>query len=127
MITALKKNISGIFIGSLVLMTGACTYNNEEDLYPIDTCDTVNVTYSATIAPIIMQNCFDCHGGGNVQISGISLEGYSNLKTIVEANRLVGAIRHEPGFSFMPKDRPSLPECEILKIEKWVSAGAPDN
>ena len=126
MIAALQKNFSAILIASLVLTSGACTYNNEEELYPIETCDTVNVTYSGTIAPIIMQNCFDCHGG-NAQISGIPLEGYQNLKTMVDANRLVGAIRHQPNFSFMPKDRPSLPECEILKIEKWVSAGAPDN
>lgn len=108
------------------VMVSACEYNNAEDLYPVQMCDTVSVTYSATIAPIIMQNCFDCHGG-NAEISGIPLEGYANLKNMVDAQRLVGAIRHQSGFSFMPKDRPALPECEILKIEKWVAAGAPDN
>ena len=125
MIEALKTNFFALLLGSLVLSSG-CTYNNEEELYPIDTCDTTHVTYSGTIAPIIMQNCFECHNAGS-PISGIPLEGYQNLKNMVDAGRVIGALRHQPGFSFMPKDRPSLPECEILKIEKWVSEGAPDN
>ena len=104
----------------------SCAYNNEEELYPVTTCDTTNVSYHAVIAPIIMQNCFECHGG-TAQISGIPLEGYSNIKVMVDAGRLVGAIRHQSGFSPMPKDRQSLPECDILKIEKWVQSGAPDN
>ena len=104
----------------------SCEYNNEEELYPIETCDTTNVTYHGTIAPLIMQKCFDCHGG-TAEISGIPFEGYANLKAIVDAGRLVGAIRHMQGFAAMPRDRPKLLECEILKIEKWVSQGAPDN
>jgi hypothetical protein len=101
-------------------------YNNEEELYPSEMCDTTNVTYHSTIAPIIEQFCFECHDDAAV-ISGIPLEGYANLKAKVVDGRLVGAIRHDVGFSPMPKDRPSLPECDILKIEKWISNGAPDN
>ena len=104
----------------------SCVYNNEEELYPSEMCDTTNVTYHSTIAPIIEQFCFECHDDAAV-ISGIPLEGYANLKAKVVDGRLVGAIRHDVGFSPMPKDRPSLPECDILKIEKWISNGAPDN
>lgn len=104
----------------------SCTYNNEEELYPPGVCDTTQVTYLQTIEPIIIHNCYECHSG-NEPISGFSLEGHANLKAKVDDGRLVGAIRHMVGFSPMPKDRPSLPECDILKIEKWVSEGAPNN
>ena len=90
-------------------------------------CDTTQVNYHETIATIIMQNCFECHSLANAQVSGIPLEGYANLKAMVNAERLIGAIRHQVGFSPMPKDKPSLSECDMLKIEKWVLDGAPDN
>lgn len=109
----------------LSLLT-SCVSNVEEELYPPETCDTLQVTYSLTIAPIIEQNCFACHGGA-ATISGIPLEGYDNIKAIVDAGRLVGAVRHLDGFSAMPKDAQSLVECKLLQIEKWVADGAPDN
>lgn len=104
----------------------SCAYNIEEELYPGEECDTMNVTYQAVIVPIIENRCFECHNNQAVP-SGIPLEGYANIKGIIDAGRLIGAIRHLNGFSPMPKDRGSLPECEILKIEKWVSQGAPNN
>jgi mono/diheme cytochrome c family protein len=104
----------------------SCVSNVEEILYPIDTCDTTSVTYSQTIAPIIAQNCFACHGGA-ATISGIPLEGFTNLKLKVTQGRLLGAIRRLQGFSPMPQNAPSLPECDILKIEKWIADGALDN
>ena len=110
----------------LMLTWTSCANNVEEDLYPPESCDTTNVTYSATVAPIIHQNCFSCHGGEE-PTSGIPLEGYDNLKAQVDSERLLGAIRHEEGFSAMPQDAPKLPECSILKIEKWVADGAQNN
>lgn len=111
---------------SVMVFLSSCAYNVEEELYPSDTCDTTEVTYSLTIAPIIVLHCFECHGG-LATVSGIPLEGYSNLKKKVDDGRLPGAIRHQQGFSPMPQNAPALPECVILKIEKWVADGAPDN
>jgi mono/diheme cytochrome c family protein len=79
-----------------------------------------------TIEPIIAQNCYTCHGILEPS-SGIPLEGYANLKAKVDDERLIGAIRHQSGYSYMPKDAPALSECNILKIEKWVAEGAQDN
>jgi mono/diheme cytochrome c family protein len=111
---------------SMLIALVSCVSNVEEELYPPDTCDTTQVTYSATIAPIIELNCYECHGG-EATISGIPLEGYANLKAVVDEGRLVGAVRHEDGYSAMPKDAQALPECQLLQIEKWVDEGAPDN
>ena len=122
----MKRNFTSIVFVTISMMTISCAYNVAEELYPVETCDTTNVTYSQTITPILVQNCYECHGG-RAQVSGIPLEGHTNIKNMVNAGRLIGAIRHQPGFSFMPKDRAALQECDILKIEKWVALGAPNN
>ncbi|HSF90549.1 MAG TPA: hypothetical protein VLA46_14090 [Saprospiraceae bacterium] len=110
----------------ILLVLNSCVSNVEEELYPPETCDTTQVTYSGTIAPIIELNCYACHEGDQ-SVSGIPLNGYNNLKAMVDAGRLVGSLRHLDGFSPMPQNASALPECELLKIEKWVDDGAPDN
>ena len=122
----MKYSLLKILYITLGIMVTSCAYNDEETLYPPEVCDTSQVTYTLVVAPIIQNRCFDCHDQ-EAAVSGIPLEGYDNLKSMVDANRLIGALRHQTGFSAMPKDRPSLPECEILKIEKWVDDGAPNN
>jgi len=111
----------------LAVITASCVYNVEEELYPSTTCDTLNVTYRGTVLPILEHNCYECHSNANVQVSQIPLEGYSNLIIKVNDGKLIKAIQHLEGASPMPKDREALAECDILKIEKWVSEGAPDN
>ena len=122
----MKKIITSIVSVIVIAHMMSCEYNNEEELYPMQMCDTTSVTYQAVIVPIVTQFCYECHSG-SAPISGILLEGHANLKAMADAGRLIGAIRHLTGFSPMPKDRTSLPECEILKIEKWVNEGALDN
>ncbi len=117
-----------LFAGCIAVLSSmiSCASNSEEELYPLDTCDTGQVTYSLTIAPIIEQNCYACHSG-LAPISNIPLDSYPGLKTMVDAGRLLGSLRRLSGFSAMPQNAPSLPECELLKIEAWVNLGAPDN
>lgn len=105
---------------------GSCYYDVEEELYPTLECDTENITYSGDVLPIIESNCFSCHNQA-ANFGGITLEGYENLQRVATDGRLLGVIRHEPGFSPMPQGAPQLPECEIAKIERWISEGAPDN
>jgi hypothetical protein len=122
------KNILLLLAGlSYGLAVSSCEYHNEETLYPM-VCDTTMITYSLSVAPIIAQNCLnpECHGGDALQ-SGIPLEGYDNVKATVDNERLLGSIRHESGFSFMPKNSSKLSDCDIHKIELWVADGAPNN
>ena len=103
----------------------SCEFNNEEELYPCNV-NSVPVTYRETIATIITRNCDEvCHGLDGT--SGIPLKHYDGLKNIADAGRLMGAIRHSPGFSPMPKEKPQLSECDISKIQKWIDNGAPYN
>lgn len=108
---------------TIILVFVSCASNNEEELYP---CVPESVTYSGTVAPIIQQNCFTCHGGDD-PTSGIPFNTYDDLKVMVDAERLIGAIRRLEGFSSMPQNASALPDCEILKIEKWVNDGALNN
>lgn len=94
---------------------------------PPATCDTVNMQYAAHIVPLIQANCFSCHSTANMAISGISLEGYTNLKARVDDGRLLGAITHAAGFSPMPKDMAKLSDCNINRIRGWINRGAPNN
>lgn len=105
----------------------SCAYNVEDELYPPVTCDTLDVTYSGTVLPIIQQNCYDCHSDANVSISLIPLEGYEFVLVKVHDGQLIKAIRHTGDVTPMPKDRPALSECDIEKLETWVAHGAPNN
>ena len=122
----LKRVLLCLCVFSALMVTPSCVSNNEEELYPDQPCDTTQVTYSGTIAPIINQNCLACHGA-IAPSSGIPLEGYDNLKAVVDDERLVGALRWQDGFSPMPQEAPQLPECDLDQIDVWVKAGAPNN
>ena|SRR5258706_15757733 len=123
----MKKGLRIQFYFILAITSTSCAYNVEEELYPPPICDTLNVTYSGSVLPILEHNCYMCHDNNNVQISQILLEGYANLIVKVNDGKLIKAINHFDGASPMPKDRNKLGECDISKIEKWVSLGALDN
>ena len=115
---------------ALALLSG-CYFDNEEQLYPKNpnaTCVTTDVTFSATIQPIINQNCATsgCHAG-SAPAGGYNLEDHAGVQSIANNGSLLGTINHESGYSQMPKNLPKLPDCSISQIAAWVSAGAPNN
>lgn len=122
-----RRIINIVTIGIAVLMT-SCYYDAEEIRNPTD-CDTANMSYQNNIEPIFLQTCYSCHSISAAPGSGnnIILEGYSEVIKYVESEQLLGAIKHQPGFSFMPKDASSLSNCNIAKIEQWILEGYPDN
>ena len=106
-----------------------CYYDNEEELYKYyqTACDTNAFAYTKDVEPIISKNCYSCHSQGSS--SGIVLEGYSALSTYISSNkdRFLGSINHTGGYSNMPQNGNKLSDCNITKIEKWITAGAPNN
>jgi hypothetical protein len=116
---------------AFALIPGGCYYDNEEELYGNTTCDTVNVTYSADVWPVLNDNCVSCHSGA-APSGNISLETYDQIKAqaLIQAGQpgsLYGAISHDPGNSPMPQGGGQLPSCNITRIKKWIDDGAPDN
>jgi hypothetical protein len=89
-------------------------------------CDTLLVTYSATVAPLLQAKCVGCHN--NISSSGnVNLSNYSGVLVVAANTKLVGTINHDPGYAAMPLGGNKMPQCEIDEITIWVNAGAPNN
>lgn len=120
----MKKTL--LFCALLLLALGSCYYDVEEELYPTSNCQTANMSYANNILPIIRDNCYVCHSAA-LNTGNVTLEGYENLKGYADSGKLVGAVKHESGFSPMPQGQPKLIDCNVAKIEQWVNDGAPNN
>jgi hypothetical protein len=118
---------------SPVFFLGSCT---NENLVP--SCDTLNMSYSQNIVPILRNNCYTCHSKGNTVGSiGIPLDNYDSVKHFIVPHApnkswLVGNIRHAPPDSLyyyvpMPYMQPKLDNCSINQIIAWINQGAFNN
>ncbi|HET9824860.1 MAG TPA: hypothetical protein VFP87_05970 [Chitinophagaceae bacterium] len=87
--------------------------------------DTVNVTYSLSVKPIITNKCVGCHSGSTPQ-GGIDLSTYTNVKTQVTNGNLWASVSHVTGFTPMPVGG-TLSTCELTQIQKWINQGALNN
>lgn len=127
--TSLK--LSFLLFGFVLISVTSCYYDVEEELYPINTCDTTNVTYSGHVSAVLTNNCLNCHNTSNAQFigGGIVLDSYANLKTYVDNGKFLSSITHDGNASFMPQsvDNRMLPACDISKIQAWINAGSPNN
>lgn len=123
----MKKKLSwiGAFAMSVIIVQ-SCSKDSEDNVTPPPTCSTDNIKYSTNILPIISSNCYACHGNG-ATTAGINVDGYANLKTLVDNGKLVGVVTHASGFTPMPYNKPKLSDCDINKIKAWVAGGALNN
>lgn len=117
-----------ILIGIMALFAlNSCYYDNVEELYPQPpTCDTLNVTFSNDVLPVINTNCAGCHGS-SAPAGNISLTNYSEIVASAQNGSLMGTIKHENGWSPMPKNGNTLTDCTILKLDAWIATGTPNN
>ena len=120
-----KKIIPMLFVAALSI--NACTYNTEEELYPTDECNTVAMSLGTDISPILDNySCNSCHSSTS-NAGGVDLEGYTNLKIWVDNGRLLGSMKHDGATSPMPKAAPKMAQCDIDKVEAWITQGAQNN
>jgi hypothetical protein len=109
---------------SIILLATSCYYDSEEYLYPQSfDCDTANVSFSASVKPIIDAYCVGCHSGG-APGGNLRLETFSNIQEVALNGLLVNSVFGTGGVSPMPKGGGSLSACELAKIKKWVDSGA---
>src|SRR5512145_1538875 len=120
-----------LVIGLLLIFASGCYYDSEEFLYPQPgtVCDTANVTYSQSVAPIIANYCLTCHSNSAAAAFGgnIRLESYDDVKIRADDHRLLGSIAHENGYSPMPQGAAKLDNCMISTVRIWVNSGAQNN
>ena len=114
---------------AVTTMLSGCYKHNVEELYPLEACDTVLVSYSAIIEPLIRENCYDCHNSVNYKSNGgnLLLEGYSNLFVVIPDGTLLSSVSQDGKTSRMPRNAPKLDDCTILKIKEWLDQGFPNN
>lgn len=124
--TSVNKTLLNItFVLAVGLTLSGCYYDNEEDLYPGgNICDTSNVTYSGSVAPIFSSYCNSCHSSSNPS-GNIVTDNYNSVKANI--SRIQGAINHESGYSPMPANGGKLSTCELDKIDIWIRQGMPNN
>ena len=89
-------------------------------------CDTLNVTYSGSVKPLIDTYCKGCHSGSNPSGS-VSLTNYAETAAQVPTGKLLGVTSHAPGYKPMPPSGAGLSVCDIGMIRKWIADGAPNN
>jgi hypothetical protein len=123
----LKHFICFSLLFLLVSGMNSCYYDNEDELYNFvneEQCDTTNITYSQTIAPIMSNNCNSCHSSV-ATYGNIATDNYNDLVTNIEA--IWGSANHFAGYSAMPKGGSKISDCNILKIQGWMQNGKPNN
>jgi len=115
----------------LAISIPGCYYDSQEFLYPQinNSCDTTNVTFSGSVAPILSNYCLSCHSNNSAASfgNGIKLQDYADVILRVNDKKLVGSVMHTSGYSPMPKGTAQLESCKLTIINKWVNAGAPNN
>lgn len=115
-----------VYLVMVVMLASGCYYDVEEEIYPTIECQTMDMSYMDDILPIIETNCLACHSAA-ANFGNITLEGFDQMRKYVDDGSLIGVIRHESGFSPMPKNQAMLLNCEIEKIEAWIANGASNN
>jgi hypothetical protein len=120
-------SLTSIAIFSLFFVS--CYYDNEEALYPSysNTCDTTNVTFSGTIAPILNNSCYSCHSNNTAAANGnnIRLENYADVQTRIVS--IIGSIKHTGSYSPMPKNGGQIKACAISQFDIWIRNGTLNN
>ena len=122
--------MSKSFLLSIVVLLSltflfSCYYDNQEFLYPEigNSCDTTNVTFTTGINPLMQNNCWSCHSNSMASSfgGGIRLQDYADVSS--QSARILGAMKHQAGFSPMPKNSGMLDPCSIRRFEIWISSG----
>ncbi len=112
----------------IFLSMHGCYYDNMDDLYYNAGSDTVNITFSGKIMPLMENYCTECHRR-NTPDGDILIENYNDVAKIAKDGSLMGTIRFEQGYYPMPPppDYNKMSNCEILQIEIWIKNGMPNN
>ncbi|TVR85938.1 MAG: hypothetical protein EA411_11750 [Saprospirales bacterium] len=118
--------IGPFLLGAICILVIGCESENIEEYFADVECPTDNVSFHADVRPILDSHCNDCHNS-TAQLGGIILDAYEDVLLYVHNDRLLGSIKHLPGFSPMPQIGSMLDDCSIDQIEAWIQSGAPDN
>ena len=114
-----------LFIFITILVLESCRYDKVElppPPPPINSCDTLNATYSGAVASIINGNCniSGCHDSGSAFGDYTNYEG---VKEKIDNGTFKTRVMDQKD---MPPSNP-LPKADLDKLKCWLEAGAPNN
>lgn len=122
----------------LLLCSVGCTYDYHEVNLPDrpDSCIIADtVSFARDVMPIINGSCgtgsTDCHRDNSS--SGYSLANYTEVRARITddtADKFMKRIKHDRTLDptdWMPKNAARIPQCDINKIERWISQGQLNN
>lgn len=122
--------LSYLFSAMLLFFVSACSSDSEEDLLGVEECSETNISFSQKVLPIMNESCAfpGCHAA-NIPAAGINLSSFESITAYftTDQDRFLGAIRHESGYSPMPKSNDKLSDCNLYYIETWIAEGASNN
>lgn len=129
----MRKIYSSGFMMLASCILFSCYNDNLSELAPSGVpggaCDTTGIiTYSHHIAPMLNTNCGtgnSCHGSNN--ISGYDLSNYTGVHSAVVSGKLISSITWTGSAIRMPENGSKMNSCNIIKIKKWINAGALNN
>lgn len=105
---------------------GACSSDNEEDLFGCSVEASSLLSFKDCVAPILETNCsISCHNANNA-FGGVVMETYEEIKVYVDNDALPNVLRATNEYSIMPPTG-MLPEADLALIEKWLNEGALNN
>ena len=128
-----------IYWTALFILFYSCTYhklNPNAVTHSPSYCDTINTSYAKIIQPILLTNCYPCHGSHSelvIQQNGLNLEDTAILRAYLKidfrGDQLYGSkfyhcILHSQLTLPMPPNS-MMDSCDIKKIKKWIDVGAP--
>jgi hypothetical protein len=117
----MKKKLYTLLFGVIAL--SGCYYDNEEELYPqTKTTDTSTVSYAATIAPMMANNCAipGCHVANGQSPNLSAYQGVFNSRSVIKER----AVNGNP--TWMPAAGP-MSTNDRNALARWIDAGAPNN
>lgn len=114
------------YILGIVCFASSCNYQNEEELFPSNTCETEDMSLASDISPILTNyGCLSCHSTVSNQGS-VALENYDDLKKWADNGILLKSMQHD-GALAMPQNQPKMNACDIEKVAAWITDGSQNN
>lgn len=123
------KNFFAVLI--FTAFVSSCTYEKAEDLNPVDpadtittqVCDTLNITYTNTIKPLLIANCSIDNDACHSSNSEYPQDSYENIFIFTPPDRMLSAVTHDGTTEEMPQNAEKLDDCKINKIRAWINQG----
>ncbi|MEY2963685.1 MAG: hypothetical protein RL754_946 [Bacteroidota bacterium] len=108
------------------LLFSSCYYDNVENVYGTNSCQSSVTTYSEDVSLILQTHCTACHGSAGTS-GGLNLEGHTNASASALSGSLMNRVQRNAGDALLMPPNGPLSDCEQEKLRQWISEGAPNN